>query len=111
MRVTDLIVPSTSTVGVGTLVARVDVDENTAFPVVISGALAVSATAVAGEGDSLTGESAASERAGEKVDVRRSAGIVHASGGESLGEEGEGSDKGEGNEASGEHLAQELVVG
>lgn len=52
------VVPRTCPVGVRALVTGVDVDEDARVPVEVRRALAVAASAVAGEGDGLTCESA-----------------------------------------------------
>ena len=51
-----LVLPGTCTVGVCTLVAGVDVDQNTAITIVVNGALAVASTTETGEGDVLASE-------------------------------------------------------
>lgn len=52
---TNLVIPSAGTVGVRTLVARVDVDQNARIAVVVRGALAVASATVAGERNGLAG--------------------------------------------------------
>ena len=55
---THLVVPSASTVRVCALVTREDVDQNAGVPVVVRRALAVTSTAVAGEGDASIADGA-----------------------------------------------------
>ncbi len=49
-----LVIPCASTVGVRTLVARIDVNQDTAVAVVVGGTFAVSTASKASEGDCLT---------------------------------------------------------
>ena len=54
----DLILPGAGAVGIRALVSGEDVDQDAGIPVVINGALAITSTAVAGEGDILAGQAA-----------------------------------------------------
>ncbi len=71
-----LVVPGTSTVGVRTLVPRVDIDEHSAVTVQIAGAFAVTSTSVAGESDGLSRKAAGVKRRSPKEFMSGGAGGV-----------------------------------
>ena len=71
-----LVVPGARAVRVSALVARVHVDQHARIAIVVRRALAVAATAVAREGDSLAGERAAVQGTFGELDVRGRTGVM-----------------------------------